>query len=602
VFVALLLGLPAVGAIGASNASQASAAGLPARFSGGCQSTQTSGNLDASKLGSFNQLLLQAPARLQATVDPYWSSGCAMRIEVHEGDMDSSPTDRAEVAGNRVQWSSGQEVWYAMSFMLDPASALPSTGQWMLVDQFFAQDMTTRASGGSPPLAFEITPTKQARVYIRGGAKTSAAARAPRENSYFLAPASPGSWHELLVHAKWSTEADGRVEVWQRTPNGEFTSSPQVSASGPDILTVAGDVLPVYAETGIYRSRSAATQVVYYGGLWARPARAEAESFFPSHSPQASPPEVTSTALSCAPRALTIGQSASCTASVTNQSAIAAIAPGGRVNFSSSDSFSVFSDEGSCLLAPTIQSPPSSSCTVTYTPDLPLGQTLGSDLIGASYVPAAGTDTDSSDSNTEVSVSAGASVQTNGPAAPPAAADHPASGGSSGDDARQAPLTTPGRLGPTQSSVAATKGAAMVARLITAGSVAEDAAAVARAVTAAAGASRRGSPSGHSACNRVTAMVPLDPGHYDDSLRISRTLQHGSGGGSNFTRGAIATGQMTVGAPGTYRFRLRLTQAGCRLWLDARRNGLAVHLSNVLVYKPDRSQSVRSTAQVYLRF
>lgn len=283
-FFFFFFALALVGALFAARATHAAGA-TPVSFTGGCDTTQTSGDLGAGKLGSYDKLLIQAPERLQATVAPSWNGHCAMRFEVHQGDVDSNQTDRAEVAGNRLVWNSGEEVWYSLSFMLTPEDPLPSTGQWMLVDQFFAQDARDQISGGSPPLALEVTATKQVRIFVRGGAKASADDRVARENSYLLAPASEGVWHEVLIHVRWSTEANGLVEAWQRTPNGSFTSEPQVSANGPNILTVAGHVLPVYVETGIYRSRSAATQVVYYGGVWARPQRSEAEAFFSSSSP-----------------------------------------------------------------------------------------------------------------------------------------------------------------------------------------------------------------------------------------------------------------------------------------------------------------------------
>jgi hypothetical protein len=265
------------------NAAVANAAEAPPSFSGGCYA-KGDGNLKASELGDYSFVMLQEAGRLQATTEPGWKGGCAIRVEVREGDVDSNATDRAEMAGNKIVWRAGDDVWYAMSFMLDSQSPMPSPSGWMLVDQFFAQDKSRSISGGSPPLALEVEPQEGPRkgifVHVRGGAKPSAEASAPRDSSYRLSEASPGSWHELLIHVKWSGGSDGLVEVWQRQPNGLFSITPQVSATGPNVLTVAGDVLPVYAETGIYRSRAPYAQVVYYGGLWARPDRVEAEGFF----------------------------------------------------------------------------------------------------------------------------------------------------------------------------------------------------------------------------------------------------------------------------------------------------------------------------------
>jgi hypothetical protein len=264
------------------NAAIADAAGTPPSFSGSCDA-KGNGNIKASALGDYNWVGVQSASRLQATTEPGWMGGCAIRVEVREGDVDPNATDRAEIAGNKIVWHSGEDVWYALSFMLDPRSPLPSGSGWMLVNQFFAEDNSRSISGGSPPLAVEVGwqgPQKGIFVHVRGGAKPSAEASAPRDSQHWLSAATPGSWHELLIHAKWSSGSDGLIEVWQRQPNGLFSTTPQISAVGANVLTVAEDVLPVYAETGIYRSRAPYSQVVYYGGLWARADRVQAEGLF----------------------------------------------------------------------------------------------------------------------------------------------------------------------------------------------------------------------------------------------------------------------------------------------------------------------------------
>ena len=69
------------------------------------------------------------------------------------------------------------------------------------------------------------------------------------------------------------------MEIWSRDAGSAWPAQP-VEAPGINVFTVAGDVLPVYSEVGIYRSRTAQTQVLYNAGLWARPTRVEAEQFF----------------------------------------------------------------------------------------------------------------------------------------------------------------------------------------------------------------------------------------------------------------------------------------------------------------------------------
>jgi hypothetical protein len=268
-----------------SKTNSASGSLTLASFSGSCEASAASGKLTRTQLGSYERLLLGKGGAIEAVVNPRWPGQCAIGATVRQGDFTggSTTTNRTEFTAPRTLWHSGQSVWYAMSFDLTASSPLPRRGGWMLVHQFFAQDMTMGISGGSPPFAFEITPKGQIRVHVRGGAKSSATAWAPVNHSHFVAPVTRGTWHDLLIHIRWSDTSSGLIQIWQRGSNGAFTSAPQVSISGPNILTVSGDVLPVYAETGIYRSISPTTQTVYYGGLWARADRAEAEPFFASN-------------------------------------------------------------------------------------------------------------------------------------------------------------------------------------------------------------------------------------------------------------------------------------------------------------------------------
>lgn len=132
-------------------------------------------------------------------------------------------------------------------------------------------------------MAIEITPTQHILVHVRAGRKAAAAAVASRDGGYVLGRLRPGAWNDLLLHIRWSANDDGFVDAWLRTRTRAFSSGPQLAMTGPDLLTVAGDVLPVYAETGIYRSRAPSTQVVFFGGLWARQTREDAQAFFLHH-------------------------------------------------------------------------------------------------------------------------------------------------------------------------------------------------------------------------------------------------------------------------------------------------------------------------------
>lgn len=259
-----------------------SSGAAPARFTGGCVDPSGPSALTAGQLGSYEYILTGSQGSVEAVPNSQLPGRCAISVTVRQGDFmrTSAKTNRTEFAAPHTLWYSGESVWYALSFELTAGSPLPRAGGWMLVDQFFAQNVAGGISGGSPPLSFEITPKGQIRMHVRGGAKSKGAESAPRNNSYFISPVRRGVWHDLLIHVRWSTTDSGLVGLWQRASNGAFATAPQVSVGGPNVLTVSGSVLPVYAETGIYRSTSPQDQTVDYGGLWARADRAEAEAFF----------------------------------------------------------------------------------------------------------------------------------------------------------------------------------------------------------------------------------------------------------------------------------------------------------------------------------
>jgi Polysaccharide lyase len=263
-----------------ASTSPTAGGGMAPTFTGGCMSHSGTGDLTSSELGSYTTLHPQDPSRVQAATSPRRLGTCSARVEVQSGDVDTNQTDRTEYTGPHTLWHNGDDVWYAYSFLLPSDSPLPAIGEWMCVHQFFAQDIPNNVSGGSPPLAVEITTGGSVLIHVRGGVKASAGQTAPRNDSYRLADASRGVWHDLLFHVHWSTGSDGLVQVWHSSPGVPFPSTPQVTATGVNLPTVAGDILPVYAETGIYRSRVAFPQVVYQGGLWARTNRPDAEAFF----------------------------------------------------------------------------------------------------------------------------------------------------------------------------------------------------------------------------------------------------------------------------------------------------------------------------------
>lgn len=151
--------------------------------------------------------------------------------------------------------------------------------------------VTGQISGGSPALALELSSDgSQIIVHVRGGDKPNSQYDAsPTNVSKLLTPPTKGVWHDFLIHAKWSTGTDGLIEVFWRQAGGQFPATPQVSVSGPNVTSVQGHALPMYAETGIYSDTGAATLVGYHGGLLGAHTRQDAEAFWQQAAPQSAP-------------------------------------------------------------------------------------------------------------------------------------------------------------------------------------------------------------------------------------------------------------------------------------------------------------------------
>lgn len=82
--------------------------------------------------------------------------------------------------------------------------------------------------------------------------------------------------------------------------------------------------------------------------------------------PGCASPLSTQTAMSCAPASVTVGQTATCTATGSDTDPNSLVAPTGTVTFTSNAS-GTFASGGSCTLAPA-SSPGEASCSVGYTP------------------------------------------------------------------------------------------------------------------------------------------------------------------------------------------------------------------------------------------
>ncbi len=270
--ISVVIGVLGVLLLCAPSAAQ----GEPATFAGFCNAA-TAGPLSISETSGFTSQLIATPDRVEAVTSPSFGGRCSMQITAESGDL-GGDTDRDEIAAPHALWHDGDDVWYTLAFMLGP-DPLPQPGGWLLVHQFFAQDIANDVSGGSPPLDVELTSEGDIAVTVRGGVKDSASAAAPENTELDIAPATSGVWHVLMIHVVWSTSSNGEVQVWHSVDGESFMLYPKHPRLARTYTRSAATPARV-SETGIYRSHTSSTQYVDYGGLTAEPTEAEALTSF----------------------------------------------------------------------------------------------------------------------------------------------------------------------------------------------------------------------------------------------------------------------------------------------------------------------------------
>lgn len=179
----------------------------------------------------------------------YAPTDAAMRVELRQGD-DYNGTNRAEVydefpatPASGTGWpgwplaANGGEHWVRFSVYIEQATF--DSSKWRDILQFKGY------RGGSPPIAEAIDG---GRFKIVG------------RRNVFLGPATPGVWHDFVIHIKLAADAGGLLEVWQDGVN----YMPLWTGQTMDLVNGAPD--PVYLKQGDYRTASwPDTDVFWFG-------------------------------------------------------------------------------------------------------------------------------------------------------------------------------------------------------------------------------------------------------------------------------------------------------------------------------------------------
>ena len=189
----------------------------------------------------------------------------AQRFEVRPGDCFGYDCTRSitfernefsQVADENVE---GDEYWYAWSFYV-PAN-IPQA-DWVFMGQFQQRSsyesiwMFMKRAGQPFCAKFDWVRTKMWDCVNYNGTY------ALINDSEFA-----GRWHDVLVHAKWTTQSDGFTEIYI---DGEL----RVDYKGYTRTSGNSDV---YFKYGIYRHASPQTSVVYYDEIRRGKTRAEVD-------------------------------------------------------------------------------------------------------------------------------------------------------------------------------------------------------------------------------------------------------------------------------------------------------------------------------------
>ncbi len=166
----------------------------------------------------------------------------AARFEVRRGDVPPfGGGERAEVSANGLAGPTvreGDERWYEFSLKFDASYRPPTRGGYSIVMQW-------HAGSGSPPMHLDVDPRGRLIVWHSW------------DDPSVIGPIEPGTWHDYVVHAKFSrSDKVGFVEVWR---DGVLAVPKRFRAN---MRTDSN-----YLKMGLYRDTEDHTQIVWHDGL-----------------------------------------------------------------------------------------------------------------------------------------------------------------------------------------------------------------------------------------------------------------------------------------------------------------------------------------------
>jgi polysaccharide lyase-like protein len=238
------------------------------------------GDFETGDFSQWEGVLQAKPNRAEVVESPRKQGSRAARLEARAGEFigsDAKPApgrNRTELvlspAGNRHAPHEGDAWWYRFFFYLPSKTPLPKDGtaEAMTILQWI-----TAAPAGSPKFEqlgiFQFRDTKASGDPGPGHVEflyTDSDSRSDGTEHFWRKAATAvtrDTWHELLIHKRWSSKQDGFVEIWydrakQRLTDGTTRMSMRTLTPG----------YSARMQHGIYRGNAVGgTAVIYSDGF-----------------------------------------------------------------------------------------------------------------------------------------------------------------------------------------------------------------------------------------------------------------------------------------------------------------------------------------------
>lgn len=181
----------------------------------------------------------------QVTTTQVREGGSAVRFEVRRSDPQVNLGVRSELSLplSGVTGGIGDERWYGFSIFVPETWTSESRLGEALVQWHAQPDFHLGEGWRSPPLMIMVQGDSWSVVNRSDPREVTNSAVSKRTGRVlWTGDLVPGTWTDWVVHAKWSYEADGVLEVWK---DGETI----VAGTGPNTYN---DVKPLYFKMGIY--------------------------------------------------------------------------------------------------------------------------------------------------------------------------------------------------------------------------------------------------------------------------------------------------------------------------------------------------------------